>query len=141
MDNLYALSWICSTLEKFRLNTLRCSRLNFLAIRNSLRSFRTQIRFVRGIKWLLRALPALLRVLPLLCNTDSVTLSSFQLPPSITERIINVGETITRRALFEDTKYPSLRALGRTVQLINERSSAREVLCGTFLPVRGSTNN
>ena len=38
-------SWICSTLGKFRNRTFGSSLLNFLAIRISLRSIRTQIRW------------------------------------------------------------------------------------------------
>ena len=41
------LSWICSTLGKFRNRTFGSSLLNFLAIRISLRSIRTQIRYAQ----------------------------------------------------------------------------------------------
>ena len=43
-------SWICSTLGKFRNWTFSSSLLNFLAIRISLRSIRTQIRYAQLTK-------------------------------------------------------------------------------------------
>ena len=48
------LSWICSTLGKFRNRTFGSSLLNFLAIRISLRSIRPQIRWTpkRVVKFL-----------------------------------------------------------------------------------------
>ena len=41
------MSWICSTFGKFRNWTFSSSLLNFLAIRISLRSIRTQIRYAQ----------------------------------------------------------------------------------------------
>ena len=41
---MVGVSWICSTLGKFRNRTFGSSLLNFLAIRISLRSIRPQIR-------------------------------------------------------------------------------------------------
>ena len=50
--------------------------------------------------------------------------------PSLTERIINVSETATKVALFERSEFATS---GRTLQLINERSSSLGSFFGSFL--------